>query len=70
MVRVEPVRPGSPVDPGPPLGWAQSPDGQERQLRKTRAYIEQMSPEDRAKWGFDDLLADLDALAAADKKEQ
>ena len=49
---------------------AQSPEGQERQLRKTRAAIEQMSPEDRAKWGFDDLLADLDALRDADQKEQ
>ena len=48
---------------------AQSPEGQERQLAKTRAAIEQMSPEDRAKWGFDDLLADLDAIKARERNQ-
>jgi hypothetical protein len=48
---------------------AQSPEGVARQERKTRAYLEQMSPEDRAKWGLDELFADLDAARAADEKE-
>jgi hypothetical protein len=43
---------------------AQSPEGQQRQMRKTRAHIDQMSPEDRAKWGLDQLMADLDEINA------
>jgi hypothetical protein len=39
---------------------AQSPEGQARQEAKTRAYLAQMSPEDRKKWGFDELYPDLD----------
>ena len=34
---------------------AQSPEGQARQEAKTRRYLAQMSPEDRRKWGFDEL---------------
>jgi hypothetical protein len=49
---------------------AQSPEGQERQLQQTIAALEQMSPEDRAKWGFDDLLADLHVLRARDEQER
>ena len=35
---------------------AQSPEAQARQARKARAAIEQLSPEDRARWGLDDLF--------------
>jgi hypothetical protein len=48
---------------------AQSPEGQARQQRRTRMYLDQMSAEDRAKWGLDELLADLDASRAAEDKD-
>ena len=38
---------------------AQSPEGQARQEAKTRRYLAQMSPEDRKKWGFDELYPDI-----------
>ena len=40
---------------------AQSPEGQARQEARTRRYVEQMSPEDRKKWGFDELYPDIEA---------
>ena len=38
---------------------AKSPEGQEHQRRRTLAALEQLSPEDRARFGFDDLIRDL-----------
>ena len=38
---------------------AQSPEGIAVQERKTRRYLAQMSPEDRKKWGFDELYPDI-----------
>ena len=38
---------------------AQTPEGMARQEAKTRRYLAQMSPEDRKKWGFDELYPDL-----------
>ena len=38
---------------------AQTPEGQARQEAKTRRYLAQMSPEDRTKWGFDELYPDI-----------
>ena len=35
---------------------AQTPEGQARQARRTRAALEQISPEDRARWGLDAFL--------------
>jgi hypothetical protein len=40
---------------------AQTPEGQARQEARTRRYLEQMSPEDRKKWGFDELYPDIEA---------
>lgn len=37
---------------------AQSPKGQAWQARKTRAAIEQLSPEERERWGLDAFLVD------------
>ena len=39
---------------------ARSPEGQARQEAKTRAYLAQMSPEDRKRWGFDKLYPDIE----------
>ena len=39
---------------------ARSPEGQARQEAKTRAYLAQMSPEDRRRWGFDKLYPDIE----------
>ena len=41
------------------VAHAQSPEGIAAQERKTRRYLEQMSPEDRKKWGFDELYPDI-----------
>lgn len=38
---------------------AQTPEGMARQEAKTRAYLEQMSPEDRKRWGLDALYPDI-----------
>lgn len=38
---------------------AQSPEGMARQEARTRAYLAQMSPEDRRKWGLDELYPEL-----------
>ena len=38
---------------------AQTPEGMARQEAKTRAYLEQLSPEDRKKWGLDELYPDI-----------
>jgi hypothetical protein len=46
---------------------AQSPEGIARQEAKTRRYLEQLSPEDRKKWGFDELYPDIDRTDAPDE---
>jgi hypothetical protein len=38
---------------------AQTPEGMARQEARTRRYLEQMSPEDRTKFGFDELYPDV-----------
>jgi hypothetical protein len=38
---------------------AQTPEGIARQEAKTRRYLSQLSPEDRKKWGFDELYPDI-----------
>jgi hypothetical protein len=38
---------------------AQTPEGQARQEAKTRRYLAQMSPEDRTRFGFDELYPDI-----------
>ena len=45
---------------------AQTPEGVARQEAKTRRYLAQMSPEDRKKWGFDELYPDLETGGEAD----
>jgi hypothetical protein len=40
---------------------AQTPEGMARQEARTRRYLAQMSPEDRRKFGFDELYPDIDA---------
>jgi hypothetical protein len=40
---------------------AQTPQGQRHQLAISRRHLEQVSPEDRAKYGLDKLLDDLEA---------
>ena len=46
---------------------AQTPEGVARQEARTRRYLEQLSPEDRKRWGFDELYPDIDRTDAPDE---
>ncbi len=47
---------------------AQTPEGQAHQLRKTYGYLAQMSAEDRAKFGFDQLCPEFEASVQEDEQ--
>ncbi len=47
---------------------AQTPEGQAHQLRKTYGYLAQMSAEDRAKFGFDQLYPEFEASLQEDEQ--
>lgn len=49
---------------------AQTPEGQARQEARTRRYLAQMSPEDRRKWGFDELYPDIGEPEAEPEAER